>query len=95
MRSLAERRAGFINGITENVVRMIAKDECISLAQATKDFENSRTYNFLTCSDDPFVEDGPEDFYDLYKNEKKYHRLVSSTQLYLEKHPEMYEGSLR
>ena len=51
----------------------------------------NRTYNFLAYSDDPFVEDGPEDFFEMYQNKKKYGRMITDTQLYLENHPELYK----
>ncbi|WP_270229499.1 hypothetical protein [Lactobacillus paragasseri] len=38
----------------------------------------------MAYSNDPFIEDGPEDFVDLYHKEQKYHRLVSTTQLLVE-----------
>ena len=62
----------------------------LSLEEAKKAFINSRTYNFLAYSDDPFVEEGPEDFYEMFKNDRKYGRMVTDIQIYLEKHPELY-----
>lgn len=40
----------------------------------------------------PFVEEGPEDFYEMFVNDQKYGRMVTEIQLYLEKHPELYEN---
>lgn len=90
MNSDEKERQGFINAITKEVVKMIAKDEKISISDAEKEFKDSKTYRFLAYSDDPFVEEDPYDFFDWFKNEKKYGRIVSSTDLYLERHPELY-----
>ncbi|QLL74642.1 hypothetical protein [Lactobacillus crispatus] len=50
----------------------------------------SKTYSYL-CSDDPFVEEGPEYFLDLYRNELKYGKMISSATLYFkQKYPEEY-----
>lgn len=88
---MQEARLSFIREITYEVVKMIATNSNISLKEAKKEFTKSRTYNFLSYSDDPFVEDGPEDFFEMYQNEKKYGRMITDTQLYLENHPELYK----
>ena len=74
---------------------MIAMTSNISLREAKKKFTESRTYNFLSYSDDPFVEEGPEDFFEMFKNEKKYGRMITDTQLYLEQHPELYKWTFK
>ena len=91
MENMQEARLSFIREITYEVVKMIATNSNISLKEAKKDFTKSRTYNFLSYSDDPFVEEGPEDFFEMFKNEKKYGRMITDTQLYLEQHPELYK----
>lgn len=88
---MQEARLSFIREITYEVVKMIATNSNISLKEAKKEFTKSRTYNFLSYSDDPFVEEGPEDFFEMFQNERKYGRMVTDIQLYLEKHPELYE----
>ena len=91
MENMQEARLSFIREITYEVVKMIATNSNISLKEAKKEFTKSRTYNFLSYSDDPFVEDGPKDFFEMYQNEKKYGRMITDTQLYLENHPELYK----
>lgn len=91
MENMQEARLSFIREITYEVVKMIATNSNISLKEAKKEFTKSRTYNFLSYSDDPFVEEGPEDFFEMFQNERKYGRMVTDIQLYLEKHPELYE----
>lgn len=88
---MQEARLSFIREITYEVVKMIATNSNISLKEAKKKFTKSRTYNFLSYSDDPFVEEGPEDFFEMFQNEKKYGRMITDTQLYLEQHPELYQ----
>lgn len=88
---MQEARLSFIREITYEVVKMIATNSNISLKEAKKEFTKSRTYNFLSYSDDPFVEEGPEDFFEMFNNEKKYGRMITDTQLYLEQHPELYK----
>ena len=92
MENMQEARLSFIKEITYEVVKMIATNSNISLKEAKKDFTKSRTYNFLSYSDDPFVEEGPEDFFEMFNNEKKYGRMITDTQLYLEQHPELYKN---
>ena len=91
MENMQEARLSFIREITYEVVKMIATNSNISLKEAKKAFTKSRTYNFLSYSDDPFVEEGPEDFFEMFQNEKKYGRMITDTQLYLEQHPELYQ----
>lgn len=88
---MQEERLSFVKEITYAVAKMIAMTSNISLREAKKEFTESRTYNFLSYSDDSFVEDGPEDFFEMYQNEKKYGRMITDTQLYLENHPELYK----
>ena len=87
---LQEMRKEYIQDITLEVSKMIAKSSKLSLEEAKKAFINSRTYNLLAYSDDPFVEEGSEDFYEMFKNDRKYGRMVTDIQIYLEKHPELY-----
>ena len=91
MEDIREERLSFIKEITYAVAKMIAMTYKLSLKEAKNEFMNTRTYNFLAYSDDPFVEDGPEDFFEMYQNEKKYGRMITDTQLYLEYHPELYK----
>lgn len=71
----------FVTGISMIIEREIAKE----------DFESSKTYSYL-CSDDPFIEEGPEYFLDLYRNELKYGKMISSDTLYFkQKYPEEYQ----
>ena len=91
MENMQEARLSFIREITYEVVKMIATNSNISLKEAKKEFTKSRTYNFLSYSDDPFVEEGPEDFFEMFQNEKKYGRMITDTQLYSEQHPELYQ----
>ena len=91
MESLQDQRKSFIKGITSEVAKMIAKTSKLPLDEAKKEFKKSRTYNFLAYSNDPFIEEGPEDFFEMFQNERKYGRMVTDIQLYLEKHPELYE----
>ena len=88
---MQEARLSFIREITYEVVKMIATNSNISLKEAKKEFTKSRTYNFLSYSDDPFVEEGPEDFFEMFQNEKKYGQMINDTQLYLEQHHELYQ----
>src|SRR5699024_12494963 len=91
MKDMQEERASFVNEITFEVAKMIAQASKVSLKEAKNEFKRSRTYNFLAYSDDPFVEDGPEDFFEMFQNERKYGRMVTDTQIYLEKHPRSEE----
>ncbi len=91
MENMQEERLSFVKEITYAVAKMIAMTSNISLKEAKKEFTGSRTYNFLSYSDDPFVEEGPEDFFEMFNNEKKYGRMITDTQLYLEQHPELYK----
>ena len=77
MENLDNERSLYIEAITQEVSKILAKGERIPLENAEHNFIHSRTYNYL-------IEDGPEDFVDLYHNEQKYHRLVSTTQLLVE-----------
>ncbi len=71
----------FVTEISMIIEREIAKE----------DFESSKTYSYL-CSDDPFIEEGPEYFLDLYLNELKYGKMISSATLYFkQKYPEEYQ----
>ncbi|MBW7988186.1 hypothetical protein [Lactobacillus helveticus] len=71
----------FVTEISMIIEREIAKE----------DFESSKTYSYL-CSDDPFIEEGPEYFLDLYRNELKYGKMISSDALYFkQKYPEEYQ----
>ena len=92
---LQEMRKEYIQDITLEVSKMIAKSSKLSLEEAKKAFINSRTYNFLAYSDDPFVEEGSEDFYEMFKNDRKYGRMVTDIQIYLEKHPELYINPMK
>ena len=84
MENLDNERSLYIEAITQEVSKILAKEEKIPLENAEHNFIHSRTYNYLAYSNDLFIEDGPEDFVDLYHNEQKYHRLVSTTQLLVE-----------
>lgn len=80
----------FVTEISMIIEREIAKEKQISLVKAKENFESSKTYSYL-CSDDPFIEEGPEYFLDLYHNEQKYGKMVSSATLYFQqKYPEEY-----
>lgn len=80
----------FVREIAEIIEREVAKEKKIPLVKAKEDLESSKTYSYL-CSDDPFVEEGPEYFLDLYHNELKYGKLISSATLYFQqKYPEEY-----
>ncbi|MBW8009219.1 hypothetical protein [Lactobacillus helveticus] len=71
----------FVTEISMIIEREIAKE----------DFESSKTYSYL-CSDDPFIEEGPEYFLDLYRNELKYGKMISSATMYFkQKYPEEYQ----
>ena len=71
----------FVTEISMIIEREIAKE----------DFESSKTYSYL-CSDDPFIEEGPEYFLDLYLNELKYGKMISSDTLYFkQKYPEKHQ----
>lgn len=87
---LQKQRKAYIQDITLEVSKMIANSSHISIKEAKKKFIGSRTYRFLAYSDDPFVEEGPEDFFEMFNNDQKYGRMVTDIQLYLERHPELY-----
>ena len=70
MENMQEARLSFIREITYEVVKMIAMTSNISLKEAKKEFTGSRTYNFLSYSDDPFVEEGPEDFFEMFNTKR-------------------------
>ena len=71
----------FVTEISMIIEREIAKE----------DFESSKTYSYL-CSDDPFIEEGPEYFLDLYRNELKYGKMISSATMYFkQKYLEEYQ----
>lgn len=81
----------FVTEISMIIEREIAKEKKISLAKAKEDFESSKTYSYL-CSDDPFIEESPEYFLDLYRNELKYGKMISSDTLYFKQnYPEEYQ----
>lgn len=90
--SMKEWRQGFITEITDEVAKMIAKTDNSSVKEAKNKFTHSRTYGFLAFSNDPFVEEGPEDFFEMYQNDLKYGRMITNTQLYLERHPKLYKN---
>lgn len=77
-------RRMFIKSVTEYVVKRVAKKQHVTYSQAKKDFQKSKTYAYLT-SGISFPDEGPDYFLDWYQNERKYGRMVSSTQLYFEK----------
>lgn len=77
MRSLETRKEGFVKRVTEEVVKLISKNEKISLKQALSDFRKSRTFNYLVYSNEPFTEEGPDDFFEMYENDKKYGELLT------------------
>lgn len=80
----------FVTEISKIVEKKIAKKYDVSLTEAKRRFESSKTYAYLN-SDDPFIEEGPEDFWDWYQNEQKYGKIISSTEIYCRKHfPEEY-----
>ena len=81
-----------MKSLKENWIISIKQLKCsIYYCNLRKEFKKSRTYNFLAYSNDPFIEEGPEDFFEMFQNERKYGRMVTDIQLYLEKHPELYE----
>lgn len=77
MRSLEVRRKGYIKLITQEVIKLIAKSENIGLESAHDKFVNSRTYNYLVYSKEPFTDEGPEDFFEMYENDRKYGKLLT------------------
>ncbi len=84
----------FTQIVTDYVAKHISKKQHISYAVAKKNFKQSKTYAYLN-SDEPFPEEGPEDFLDWYQNEQKYGKIISSTTLYFEKkYPDVYEKAL-
>jgi predicted proteasome-type protease len=85
MQIIESKKDDFVKGITRKVSKMITKKYNCSLKEAVALFKNTKTYNFLAYSDDPFIEDGPEDFFELYVNEKKYGRMITNQQIRLEK----------
>lgn len=85
-----KRRKEYVIRITDNIAKTIATKYQISFNQAKKNFMNSQVYIYLAFANEDLVEEGPEDFYDLYVNLRKTGRMVSSTDLYLEKYPELY-----
>lgn len=81
----------YVKRITRDVSKLISQKMGIPIDKARKEFVKTPVYNYLAYADDRFVEDSPYDFYELYVNFKKTGKLISSTELYLEKHPELYE----
>lgn len=80
----------FVTEISAIIEHRVAKEEGKPLEKVKEDFESSKTYSYL-CSNDPFVEEGPEYFLDLYHNERKYGKMISSATLYFQqKYPEEY-----
>ncbi len=79
-----EERKGFTKIVTQYVAKHVSKNFHISYKQAEEDFKKSKTYAYLN-SDVSFPDEGPDYFLDWYQNERKYGRMVSSTQLYFEK----------
>jgi hypothetical protein len=70
MQIIESQKDDFVKGITRKVSKIIAKKYNYSIKEAVTLFKNTKTYNFLAYSDDPFIEDGSEDFFELYVNEK-------------------------
>lgn len=60
MENLDNERSLYIEAITQEVSKILAKGERIPLENAEHNFIHSRTYNYLAYSNDPFIEDGPE-----------------------------------
>lgn len=85
-----KKRKEYVIRMTDDVSKLIATNYHISFKQAKHDFTKSQVFNYLAFANEDFVEEGPLDFYDLYVNLKKTGGMVSSTDLYLEKHPELY-----
>lgn len=81
MRTIEERKKSFIKGITQEVSKMIAKEDHISFKEAKNTFQNSRTYNYLAYSNEPFVEEDPEDFFEMFLNDRKYGILANNFDL--------------
>ncbi|AEG41680.1 hypothetical protein [Lactobacillus kefiranofaciens] len=85
-----KKRKEYVIRMTDDVSKLIATNYHISFKQAKQDFIKSQVFNYLAFANEDFMEEGPLDFYDLYVNLKKTGRMVSSADLYLEKHPELY-----
>lgn len=85
MQVIKNRKEVYIKDITTEVVGKIEQTYGVTKKEAIQLFKNTKTYRFLAFSDDPFVEDGPDDFFELYQNEKRYGRMVTNEQLRLEK----------
>lgn len=78
MRTIEERKKSFINGITNEVSKQIAKKDKISFDQAQEEFKQSRTFNYLAYSDEPFTEEGPDDFFEMFLNDRKFGVLANN-----------------
>lgn len=80
----------FAASIITEVAKLIAVDERISVEQAKKEFKNSKVYNYLCDPSQPFYEEDPQDFFEMYKNLKNQGLMLDNTDLYLKNHPELY-----
>lgn len=84
----------FVVAVTAEVAKLIAVDEHISVDQARSEFKNSKVYNYLCDSSQPFYEEDPQDFFEMYENLKNKEVMLNNTDLYLKNHPELYSLSV-
>ncbi|MCI1289991.1 MAG: hypothetical protein LKG31_00120 [Lactobacillus sp.] len=79
----------YIDDVTTETAKLIAKEERITLKQAKRKFIESPVNSYLHVNIDEFLSEGPDFFLDIYNNYKKYGRVASSESLYSEQHPEL------
>lgn len=80
----------FIDAITNETSKLIAAADHVSVEEAIKLFKNSKVFEYLYTSPEPFYEEDPQYFYELFENCRKGKGLLDNTDLYLKKHPELY-----
>lgn len=80
----------FINAITNEVSKLIAVDERISVKKAMTLFKNSKVYEYLCNPPEPFYEEDPQYFYEMYNNLKNKGIMADNNDIYLKKNKQLY-----
>lgn len=60
----------FMLAITDEVSKLIAANDHVSVEKAKKLFENSKVFNYLCKPPDDFYEEDPQHFFEMYENLK-------------------------
>lgn len=80
----------FISAITKEAAKLIAANEHQSVDDAKKLFMASKVYDYLCNPPEPFYEEDPEYFYEMYENLKNKGIMLDNNELYLKENPQLY-----